>query len=301
MVGSDIFDWKKKHYLLTVDYYSKYIEVEKLHNMSASNGCCRVMLQKQLCRHGLPETIRTDNGPQHASKEFSDFCKSNDIIHVTSSPHYPQSNGEAERAVKQPWAKATDKQMALLQYHSTPVKSCGLSPAQLLMSRQLRDQVPPVRSNLLPQTPGPSAVKVKLDSAKQKLKVNYDNRAAKELPLLKPGDRVRIQAAIRFKEWLKAKVIEKLDKLHTYLVEHHGQVYRRNRKHIRSSSHHTTDPAVTRQSEDVPDVETGLKTPKECVTQSGRTLSHHQDLTTTNQCSLSCWYWILGYRPRLGI
>ena len=36
MVGSDIFDWKKKNYLLTVDYYSKYIEAEKLHNTSAS-------------------------------------------------------------------------------------------------------------------------------------------------------------------------------------------------------------------------------------------------------------------------
>ena len=116
--------------------------------------------------------------------------------------------------------------MALLQNRNTPLESCGLSPVQLLMSRQLRDQVPPVQSNLLPQTPGPIAVKVTLDSAKQKQKVNYDNRAAKELPLLKPGDRVRIQAAKGSKEWLKAKVVEKLKKHRTYLVEHHGQVHR---------------------------------------------------------------------------
>ena len=135
-VGSDIFDWKGDSYLFTVDYYSKFIEVDKLSDQS-SNPTVDV-LKSQISRHGIPVVLRSDNGPQFSSSEFDNFCRDYQIQHKTSSPYFPQSNGEMERAVqtvKKMWKKCSDKQLALLDYRTTPLPSCDLSPAELLMGR----------------------------------------------------------------------------------------------------------------------------------------------------------------------
>ena len=44
-------------------------------------------------RHGVPETLRADNGPQYAAESMEKFAQSYGFRLVTSSPHYPQSNG----------------------------------------------------------------------------------------------------------------------------------------------------------------------------------------------------------------
>ncbi len=129
-VASDLFEFEGNHYVLLVDYYSKFIEVDKLKGLH----CSAVVeaLKAQFSRHGIPTTLRTDNGPQYSAEEFKDFCRSYGVAHKTLSPHTPHSNGEAERAVqtvKKLWCKATDKHLALLDYRTTPIESVGLSPA----------------------------------------------------------------------------------------------------------------------------------------------------------------------------
>ena len=57
-------------------------------------------LKAIFARHGIPEEVRSDNGPQYASAEFTHFAKEWGFKHTTSSPRFPQSNGEAERAVE---------------------------------------------------------------------------------------------------------------------------------------------------------------------------------------------------------
>ena len=97
-VGTDLFEYEKKTYLLAVDYYSRWVEVRPLQNTQAKDVV--EALKSIFATHGVPEIVVSDNGPQYASECFQNFTKSYGFTHSTSSPLYPQSNGEAERAVR---------------------------------------------------------------------------------------------------------------------------------------------------------------------------------------------------------
>src|SRR4029434_630538 len=137
-LAADIFQWGKGHYLVVIDYFSRYIEVANLLTLTTATTVERLNII--FARFGIPEVLMTDNGPQFASSEFLAFAQEYDFEHVTSSPRYPQSNGEAERAVrtvKQILSKNQDHQKALLAYRTTPLAH-GVSPAELLIGRKLK-------------------------------------------------------------------------------------------------------------------------------------------------------------------
>ena len=54
-------------------------------------------LEEIFSRHGLPTTIKSDNGPQFRSEEFREYCKQNGIVHLKTTSKWPQANGEVER------------------------------------------------------------------------------------------------------------------------------------------------------------------------------------------------------------
>ena len=78
--------------MIVVDYFSRCIEISTLDNETSHDVVQQ--LKSIFTRHGIPQQVFLDNGPQHSSTEFSDFAK---FVHITSSPKFPQSNGEAER------------------------------------------------------------------------------------------------------------------------------------------------------------------------------------------------------------
>ena len=99
-------------------------------------------------RHGIPELVYSDNGPQFHLEAYKLFASEYQFSHVTSSPVYPQSNGEAERAVgtiKSLLRKEGDPYLGLLVYRST-LLAVGFSPAELLMSRRLRTTIPIIKA-----------------------------------------------------------------------------------------------------------------------------------------------------------
>ena len=100
MCASDIFTLEGTDYLICSDFYSKMILIQHLPS-GQSNTVKVVSLLKEMfseCR--IPEVLSSDNGPQYASAQFTEFCTSWDISHETSSPHYLQSNGFAKVCVK---------------------------------------------------------------------------------------------------------------------------------------------------------------------------------------------------------
>ena len=103
--------------------------------------------------HGLPVSVRSDNGPPFASKEFDAFLEYLGIEHKKGIPYWPQSNGEVERCnrtilkvIRIANLEGTDWKRALenflFQYRTTPHATTGMSPAELLMGRKLRDKLP---------------------------------------------------------------------------------------------------------------------------------------------------------------
>ena len=96
-VTSDLFEWKQKTYLLVVDYLSRYIEIACLNHPNTTEVVTH--LKSIFARHGIPESLTSDNGPQYSSHEFAEFSKDYEFEHRASTPYFPQGNGEAERAV----------------------------------------------------------------------------------------------------------------------------------------------------------------------------------------------------------
>ena len=51
-------------------------------------------------QYSNPKSLTTDNGPPFSSEVFTQFMSTQRVEHITSSPHYPKSNGFIERQVK---------------------------------------------------------------------------------------------------------------------------------------------------------------------------------------------------------
>ncbi|XP_059097954.1 uncharacterized protein K02A2.6-like [Tigriopus californicus] len=80
-----------------VDHYSGFPFVTKL-NTTSTHSIVNALLQ-WFTDVGLPEVIKSDNGPQFRGP-FLKFCKKLGIKHETSSPYHPQSNGLAEAGIE---------------------------------------------------------------------------------------------------------------------------------------------------------------------------------------------------------
>ena len=127
-----------------------------------------------------------------------------------SSPHHPASNGQSERSVgtiKQLMRKAAEEgrdiHLAMVEYRNTPISGLEYSPAQLLMSRMLKDKLPTPTTLLFPKLAQEAHRSL---SARQERQKKYHDRGTKILPPLQVGDPVRIQQG---RIWSPAIIMEK--------------------------------------------------------------------------------------------
>ena len=185
-------------------------------------------LSSIFARHGYPEELLTDNGPQFSSREFADFAASLGIKHSTSSPLYPQANGLAERSVqtiKRLLSSSSDHYGALIAYRSTPLE-CGFSPAELLFSRRLRTTLPLTAEQRSPCVPDPAVVEERDRNIKERQTRNYDNRySTRPLPTLDVHDPVFLPDRREDGEVVSCSN-------RSYVVATPSGAYRRNRRAI---------------------------------------------------------------------
>ena len=234
-VAADLCELDGKQYLVVTDYFSRYLEIAHLPTITSDQVIGK--LKNIFARWGVPEEFVSDNGKQFVSESFRTFAKAYNFRQTFSSPHYPQSNGEAESAVKiaKMILQQNDIFLALMAYRSTPIDATGMSPAQLIMGRQLRTNMPSMSSVLEPKWPDRETVEQKDADRKVSSQTYYNTRyGAYPLPELRPGDTVRIKTD-KENKWTSHGTIMSTDPdIRTYVVKTPNGPLRRNRRHLQS-------------------------------------------------------------------
>ena len=234
-LGADIFEYGGSAYLLIVDYFSKYPEVCLLQGKSASAVISH--FRTVFARNELSEILVATNMPFDSSKMRTFAAEYGFTINNKKTEHAP-SNGQSERmigTVKQLMRKANedsrDPHLALLAYRNTSVADMPYSPAQLLMSRKLRDNLPTTESLLKPRFAEHGHVRLRERQGNVKA---YFDRGMKKWSKLDQGDTVRIKSV---RTWTPVTVTAVHTSPRSYMVTTaSGRVYRRNRKWLQKSS-----------------------------------------------------------------
>ncbi|XP_028411140.1 uncharacterized protein K02A2.6-like [Dendronephthya gigantea] len=192
-ISVDLFQLDGKNYMVMVDHYSDFIELDYLKNTTA-NTVIKAM-KKNFARHGIPKECVSDNGPQFVSFEYKSFAKEYGFLSVTSSPYCSKGNVKAESPVKV--AKKIlkksgheDPYLALLAYRYTPQQGYTYSPAERLMSRRLRDIIPAISTRLRPRSVDDSVVKEDIRKRRRQSKIQYDKKASQPVEELEIKDHV---------------------------------------------------------------------------------------------------------------
>ena len=250
VLGSDIFQFEGREYLIVADYYSKFPFIRRL-PIHATSAAVIGLMREIFAEHGIPEKIISDNGPQYSAGSFKTFTGKYEIVHVTSSPHYPRSNGFIERTiqtVKQALRKAKvdnmDPEMALLCIRTTPIDSKLPSPAEILYGRKIQGNLPVKICNTHPHRDEiHQRLKERQDAQKE-----YHDKHTRDLPPLYKEQPVVIQDQTSGL-WTPAKVVEECPQPRSYIVQTpDGRSLRRNRRHVQAAVTTPSDANTTPHS-----------------------------------------------------
>ena len=184
--------------------------------------------------YGKPTHVRTDGGPCFKHKDFANWCRDKDIIHEMSSPHNHESNGQAERAIKEVknllWK--SDGHMETFQDALTEYKNCpgydGLAPTQWAFGRLQRTNIP---------CPSRAYDRVTDDQLMEHLgrrgRIQEQCKRPRFSPKdLSPGENVRIQDH-KTLHWSKRAKVVKRRSPRSYVLKSGGRTFIRNIRFIK--------------------------------------------------------------------
>ena len=206
---------------------------------------------------GVPESLTTDGGTTYVSEQFKRFLSDYGIDHRVSSVGFPHGNTRSEIAVKSAKrllrSNINDRgdldtvaiTRAMLEYRNTPDRDIGLSPAEMLYGRSLKDFLPskpdkfiqPQYDNLRKEWKDVAEWREKALAKRGTKIMDKLNEHTNELPGLSVGDHVLIQNQLgnNPSRWEKRGVIIEVLPYRQYKVRVDGsrKVTLRNSKFLR--------------------------------------------------------------------
>ena len=84
-----------KFLIISIDYFTKWVEAEALATVTKKNVRSFVW-RNIVCRYGIPRVLVSDNGRQFDNESFKDFCSQLRIKNRYFSPTHPQANKQVE-------------------------------------------------------------------------------------------------------------------------------------------------------------------------------------------------------------
>ena len=143
------------YFFLLIDEYSRFPEVEIVKSTAAETLIPK--LHKILCTHGIPEVIKSDNGPPFNGEKIKEYARRQGFQHRRIEPEHPESNGLAENFMRMltkvahtAYVEGQDPKQAvnnfLLNYRATPHSILKVSPSEILFGRKIHTKVPILHS-----------------------------------------------------------------------------------------------------------------------------------------------------------
>ena len=191
-------------------------------------------LTQLFSQYRVPNTISTDNGPPFNSEPFTKFLIEQIVDHITSSPHYPKSNGFIERQVKTmktvlATATAPRKTLddILLSLRSTPIGP------NLPSHREILHNCMEKRLGQAPQAVDYEEIRNYLLDKKSTQKRYHDQgHNINPLPELKPGQKILFLSLKDENQYMEETVTSKASTPRSYYLESQGKQYHHNQQHI---------------------------------------------------------------------
>ena len=153
-VDTDLFKISGRDYLVTVDYFSNFYEIAFLADTLSETAMGK--LKNHFARHGIPDSVISDNGPQFSSEAFRKCAEKLEFDHERISPGNSKANGAAEAAVKDAKkmmkryrAEKSDPFIGLLNVRNTPSEGMWISPAYACLDGACTKTTTPTTGNLL--------------------------------------------------------------------------------------------------------------------------------------------------------
>ena len=252
LIAADYCSFQGHTYLVIVDRFSGWLSVYGC-GMNASAKQLIENLKVHFSTFGISRELASDQGSQFTAGETSKFLEAWGCSQRLSSAYYPHSNTRAELGVKsakrllrentgQDGSLVGDRFFrALLQHRNTPDPDTGLSPAQVLFGRPVKDFMPIMPGKFKPQ----EGWRLVQEDREKALRVRYCrgkekwSEHTKELPKLSVGDRVLIQnqwgTPKMARRWDRSGVVLEVENYDQYRVkvDGSGRVTIRNRRFLR--------------------------------------------------------------------
>ena len=198
-VHVDYFEYNDVDFLIMVDSYSKWVDVEIITKCNSTNtiNC----LRKWFSHYGLPNQLISDNGSQFTSEEFKNYVNVNGIKHIRTAAYHQSSNGQAERyvqtvkhglhSIKSKSHRDLNEKLEsfLMTYRSTPHTITEETPSKRFLGRN---------------------ISTRLDLMRPRITVERTNVIKdKKVRELKPGEKVVSRRFNSKDKWISGVIVEK--------------------------------------------------------------------------------------------